>query len=239
MAEAEHILVVDDDPDTREELEQYLAGKGFRVTTADGGAAMRQVLERDPADLIILDLRMPGEDGLTLTSSIRKTSDAGIIILTGTGDEVDHVVGLELGADDFVSKPADLRQLLARIRSVLRRVGSGSGERAGEQAPVLAFADWTLDLAARQLTSPQGSEVSLTTAEFDLLAGMAKRANRVLSRDQLLDMIHGRAWSPYDRSVDNLVSRLRRKVEADAKAPKLIKTVRGVGYVFTQKVERR
>ena len=238
MADAEHILVVDDDPDTREELEQYLTGKGFRVTTADGGAAMRQVLERDAADLIILDLRMPGEDGLALTSRIRKSSDAGIIILTGTGDEVDHVVGLELGADDFVSKPADLRQLLARIRSVLRRVGAASGERAGDHPPLLAFADWTLDLAARQLTSPQGSEVSLTTAEFDLIAGMAKSANRVLSRDQLLEMIHGRDWSPFDRSVDNLVSRLRRKIEADAKDPKLIKTVRGVGYVFTPKVSR-
>ncbi len=239
MAEPAHILVVDDDPDTRDELHGYLTAKGYRVSTADGGVAMRQALERQPADLIILDLMMPGEHGLSLVGELRKTSDVGIILLTGTGDDVDHVVGLELGADDFMSKPCNLRQLLARVRTILRRVQGGVAPATAPAQSRLGFEGWVLDLSKRRLTSVQDDEVALTTAEFDLLAGMAMSANRVLSRDRLLEMIHGREWSPLDRSVDNLVSRLRRKVEADAKAPKLIKTVRGVGYVFTPKVERQ
>lgn len=199
---------------------------------------MREVLERDPAQVIILDLVMPGEDGLTLTGSLRKRSDVGIIILTGKGDQIDRVVGLELGADHFVSKPCDLRELLARVRSVLRRIDGAPAGGPDDDRPSLTFDGWTLDLSRRQLTSPPGAEVALTTAEFDLLSGLAASANRVLSRDRLLEMIHGRDWSPFDRSVDNLVSRLRRKIEADAKHPKLIKTVRGVGYVFTPKVAR-
>ena len=238
MIKSAHILVVDDEADTRDELREYLTRKGFRVSTADGGAAMRRILEREPTDLIILDLTMPGEHGLTLVGGIRKTSNAGIIILTGTGDPVDQVVGLELGADDYISKPCNLRELLARVRSVLRRVKGNADAVTEDDKLFLEFSGWRLDLSARQLTSPDGSEVPLTAAEFDLLAAFVSKPNRILNRDQLLHITHDRDWSPFDRSVDNLVGRLRRKIEDDPKNPKLIKTMRGAGYVFTPKVTR-
>ena len=181
MNDPAHIVVVDDDPDIRDELDEYLTRHGYRVSTADGGAAMRRVIEREPADLIVLDLTMPGEHGLTLVSAIRKTSNAGIIILTGTGDPVDQVVGLELGADDYVAKPCDLRALLARVRSVLRRAGGAAGDAARDDDPVLAFAGWRLDPSARRLTSPDGGETALTTAEFDLLCAFVERAGHVFT----------------------------------------------------------
>ena len=239
MSDTAHILVVDDDLDIRDELDEYLTRHGYRVSTADSGAAMRRMIEREPADLILLDLTMPGEHGLTLVSAIRKTSNACIIILTGTGDPVDEVVGLELGADDYLSKPCDLRALRARVQSVLRRARGAAGDASGDNEPVLKFAGWRLDPSARRLTSPDDRETPLTTAEFDLLAAFVTRAKRVLTRDQLLDMTLGRDWSPFDRSIDNLVSKLRRKIEADPNKPQLIKTVRGAGYVFTPKVMRR
>ena len=237
MSEQAHIVVVDDDPLICELVESYLGSEGYRVSKADSGAAMRDVLAADPADLIILDLSMPGEHGFTLVTELRKQSDVGIIIMTASESEVDQVVGLELGADDYVSKPTDLRQLLARVRSVLRRAKATSDTGAASAGDdVVTFDGWRLDRAARRLFAPDGAEVSLTTIEFDLLTAFIDNANRVLNRDQLLDKTHDREWSPFDRSIDNSVSRLRHKIEADPKKPQLIKTVRGVGYVFTAKV---
>ena len=238
MSESAHIVVVDDNRGIRDELRDYLSSKGYRVSTAEGGAEMRRILERDAADLVILDLTMPGEGGLALASDLRENSGVGIIILTGTGDAFDEVVTLELAANDYLSKPCEPRQLLARVRSVLRRVRPASHGGRAEEGEVLEFAGWSLDLSMRRLTSPDAVEVALTTAEFNLLSALATNGNQVLSRDRLLDITQGRDWSPFDRSVDNLISHLRQKVEADPKRPQLIKTVRGVGYVLAQKVNR-
>jgi DNA-binding response OmpR family regulator len=228
-----HLLVVDDDPDIRDTLSDYLGDLGYRVSAAEDGRAMRQLLERVEVDLVILDLNMPGEDGFSLVPYLRQRTNAGIIMLTGSGDRVNEVVGLELGADDYVSKPCDMRHLAARIRAVLRRAGPAASGAGNEAKKVLRFAGWELDVTGRELRSPAGEEVPLTTAEFDLLAAFASRPNRVLNRDQLLELLHGREWNPYDRSIDNLISRLRRKLGDDPKRPKLVKSVRGVGYVFT------
>lgn len=238
MISAPHIVVVDDEPDIRRELEEYLTRHNYRVSTADGGAAMRDILERQPADLIIMDLLMPVEDGLTLVNSIRKTSNAGIIILTGKIEPVDRIVALELGADDYVSKPCDLRDLLARVRSVLRRTAGAIDDDSSGEETWLAFGDWRLNLDARQLLSGSNVEIPLTTAEFDMLAAFVKNRRCVLSRDRLLDLTHGRLGSPFDRVVDNLVSRLRRKLGYDPKNPSFIKTVRGVGYMFSPMVTK-
>lgn len=239
MGKSARIVVVDDDAEIRDVLSEYLAEYGFRVSVADGGAALRRLLERDgDPDLIVLDLMMPDEHGLDIVRDVRKRSNVGIIILTGTGEAVDSVLGLELGADDYLSKPCDLRDLLARVRSVLRRTKTYVGQAPATEQASLAFAGWRLDQPSRRLTSPDGSDVPLTTAEFDLLATFAQSSNRVLSRDQLLDAIHGRDWSPLDRSIDNLVSQVRRKIESDPKNPNFIKSVRGVGYMFTSKVTR-
>ena len=238
MIEPSHIVVVDDDLDTREELHDHLSDEGYRVSTADDGAALDRILAKDAADLIVLDLMMPGENGLAIASRIRKTSNVGIIILTGKGDPVDRVVGLELGADDFVSKPCNLRELVARVRSVLRRVEGQANDGSDDEKPLLAFAGWTLDLSTRRLISSDAAEVPLTTGEFDLLAGLATNANRVVSRERLLDIVYSREGAPFDRAIDNLVHRLRRRIEADPKHPMLIKTIRGIGYMFSEKVTR-
>ncbi len=235
-AKSVHIVVVDDDPGTRDELQEYLTRQNYRVSTADGGPAMRQLLKRESADLIIMDLTMPEEDGLTLVKSICKTSTAAIIILTGKDDQIDRVVGLELGADDYVLKPFYLRELLARVRSVLRRAEGVTDAGFGGDGSWLEFAGWKLSLPMRQLISPNNAEVPLTTAEFDLLVAFIRNKHRVLSRDSLLDLTQNRQWSPFDRAIDNLVGRLRKKIEIDPKNPSLIKTVRGVGYVFAHNV---
>ncbi len=199
---------------------------------------MRHILERQSADLIIMDLTMPEEDGLTLVKSIRERLNAGIIILTGTGDSVDTVVGLEIGADDYISKPCNLRELLARVRSVLRRVpGAIDGAIDGEDT-WFEFGGWRLNLDTRQLMSRNHIEILLTTAEFNLLTAFVRNRRCVLSRDRLLDLTHNRDGSPFDRVIDNLVSRLRRKIEIDPKSPSFIKTMRGAGYVFTPKVTK-
>ncbi len=239
MTDTPHILVVDDEPDICEGLKAYLSDQGFRVSTAESGLAMRETMERSAVDLVILDLMMPGEDGLSITQRIRKSNNVGIIILTGKGDPVDQIVGLEIGADDYISKPCDLRQLLARVRSVLRRANSVYGIESGSYTQTLEFAGWTLDLGKRQLRAPDGEGVPLTTGEFQLLEALATNPSRVLSRDHLLEITKSRNWSPFDRTIDNLVSRLRRKIEEDTKHPQFIKTVHGAGYVFTPKVERR
>ena len=238
MTDSPHILVVDDEPEICEGLHDYFSDQGFRVSTANSGPAMRDILESGSVDLVILDLMMPGEDGLSITQRIRKSNNVGIIILTGKGDPVDQIVGLEIGADDYVSKPCDLRQLLARFRSVLRRAKGTNGTETSGYTQALEFAGWTLDVGKRQLRSPDTSNVPLTTGEFQLLEALATNPNRVLTRDHLLEITKCRDWSPFDRTIDNLISRLRRKIEEDTKHPQFIKTVHGTGYVFTPKVDK-
>ena len=236
MSEAAHILVVDDQREICDMVQDYLSGEGYRVSIAHDGGGMRRELAQSPADLVILDLMLPGEDGLTLARSLREESNVGIIILTGRGETVDRIIGLEMGADDYLPKPFHLRELLARIKSVLRRVSSRVSERA-VQRPQARFAGWQLDLSSRELFSPTGKEVRLTTGEFDLLAAFVNNANQVLTRDRLLDLARNREAGPFDRTIDVQVGRLRRKLEDDPQRPSIIKTVRGTGYIFTPTVE--
>ena len=247
MMEKTHILVVDDDQRVRAMLRRYLTEEGFAVSEAADGAGMRGILEKHPADLVLLDLVMPGEDGLTLARYIRQRSKTPVIMLTGKGDLIDRVAGLEAGADDYIAKPFHLREVLARIRTVLRRVEPAS---ATAEAPVaataaktagdvLAFQGWRLDMLKRELRSADGKPVSLTTGEYELLCAFARSANRVLNRDQLMDLVKGRAWAVNDRAIDAQVVRLRKKIERDPKQPELIKTVRGAGYIFAVAVTGR
>jgi two-component system, OmpR family, response regulator len=239
MNETGHILVVDDQQEICDLVREYLSDEGFRVSTANDGASMREIVGRDAVDLVILDLVLRGEDGLQLARELRSQSDIGIIMLTGRGETVDRIIGLEMGADDYLSKPFHLRELLARVRSVLRRGanrGSG-GDRGGAPRVRIKFAGWALDLASRELVSPAGEEVRLTTGEFELLAAFVNHANQVLSRDRLLDLSRHREAGPFDRTIDVQVGRLRRKLEDDPKNPTMIKTVRGGGYMFTPPVE--
>jgi len=232
------ILVVDDDERITRLLNRYLEREGYRVRTAATAAEMRKSLDADTPNLIILDLMLPDGDGFDLARELRSGFDVGIIMLTGKSDNVDRVVGLELGADDYVTKPFDERELLARVRSVLRRVGQGqetTGEAPGE---TFRFAGWQLDLTAHELTSPDGKIVHLTSYEFQLLSVFVLRPNRVLTRDQILDLVAGRNWDPFDRSIDIRIGKLRKKLGEDPKNPHLIKTIRGAGYKFTAKVER-
>lgn len=235
MTDRNRILVVDDEAELREMVEEYLGDQGFDVTTADGGAAMRRALEEGAFDLVLLDVKMPGEDGLTLARYLREHHRVGIIMLTAMGDVVDRVVGLEVGADDYVTKPFDPRELLARVKSVLRRL---PGAQAGAAVPDTAgpegirFGRCILNLESHQLFDGDGQEIPLTSMEFDLLKAFATHPNRVLSRDQLLNLAHNRDWEPFDRSIDIRVTRLRRKVEEDPAKPQAIKTIRGAGYMF-------
>lgn len=242
MIDASHILVVDDDQRVRDMLCRYLEQEGFSVTGVEDGVAMRRHLLDNPVDLVLLDLVMPGEDGLSLSREIRAGSDLPIIMLTGKGEPIDRVVGLEVGADDYITKPFHLREVLARIRSVLRRSTirpvTESGSDSDDDSERVQFAGWRFDMVRRELRSPDGSPVPLTTGEFDLLSALVKRPNRPLDRDQIMDLVKGQDWQPFDRSIDTQIGRLRKKLEADPKDPQLIKTVRGVGYVFTPKVER-
>jgi two-component system OmpR family response regulator len=238
MSESGHILVVDDEQEICDLVRDYLTDEGFRITTAQDGAGLREVLARGPVDLVILDLVLPGEDGLQLARELRSQSDVGIIILTGRGETVDRIIGLEMGADDYLPKPFHLRELLARVRSVLRRGAGHATERSSpSQRTRVRFADWNFDLASRELTSPNGRDVRLTSGEFELLAAFVNNSNEVLSRDKLLDLARGREAGPFDRTIDVQVGRLRRKIEEDAKNPTLIKTVRAGGYIFTPAVE--
>jgi len=237
MSDNGHILVVDDQQEICDVVREYLTSEGYRVSTAHDGTAMRRVLSQTPADLVILDLMLPGEDGLTLARSLRSQSAIGIIILTGRGETVDRIIGLEMGADDYLPKPFHLRELLARVKSVLRRVQSRTGEGLQPARSRARFAGWGLDLSSRELTSPTGEAVRLTTGEFDLLAAFVGNANQVLSRDRLLDLARNREAGPFDRTIDVQVGRLRRKLEDDPQNPSLIKTVRGSGYIFTPAVD--
>jgi DNA-binding response OmpR family regulator len=233
-----HILVVDDQKEICEVVQQYLSSEGYRVSVAHDGGAMRKVMAQDPAELVILDLMLPGEDGLTLARQLREDSTIGIIILTGRSETVDRIIGLEMGADDYLPKPFHLRELLARVKSVLRRVSirAQTAKPAGARTRA-RFAGWHLDLATRELVSPEGGEVRLTTGEFDLLAAFVNNANQVLSRDRLLDLARNREAGPFDRTIDVQVGRLRRKLEPDPDKPTIIKTVRGTGYIFTPSVD--
>jgi DNA-binding response OmpR family regulator len=237
MSDNGHILVVDDQQEICDVVQDYLSGEGYRVSTAHDGAGMRRALAQSRVDLIILDLMLPGEDGLTLARSLRDESNIGIIILTGRGETVDRIIGLEMGADDYLPKPFHLRELLARVKSVLRRVTSRTADKASAPRLKARFAGWNLDLSSRELFSPDGREVRLTTGEFDLLAAFVNNANQVLTRDRLLDLARNREAGPFDRTIDVQVGRLRRKLEDDPQRPSMIKTVRGTGYIFTPTVE--
>ena len=229
-----HILVVDDDREIRDLLSRFLVKHGLRVSTARDGAEMMRVLDGAAIDLVVLDLMLPGEDGLSLCRKLRANTSLPVIMLTAMGEDTDRIVGLEMGADDYLPKPFNPRELLARIKAVLRRVNSLPA--AAPKGDVAKFDGWILDLGARRLCSPVGEEVELSTGEYDLLLAFATHPRRVLSRDQLLDLARGRSAVPFDRSIDIQVMRLRRKIEADPKEPRLIKTVRGGGYMFAAEV---
>jgi two-component system phosphate regulon response regulator OmpR len=234
MARVTHIAVVDDEAEIRSSIDEYLTMHGFKVSQADGGTALRRLFAKNnEIDLVILDIRMPGEDGLSLARWLREHAKVGVIMLTASGETVDKITGLEVGADDYVPKPFDLRELLARVRSVLRRVAAMPTKPT--MPDQVRFGRFILDLGAKRLSVEGGDDIPLTSMEFDLLKVFATHPNRVLSRDQLLDLAHGRGSEPFDRSIDIRVARLRRKIEPDPDRPKTIKTVRGAGYIFIPK----
>lgn len=235
--ESPHILVVDDDRQIRTMLARYLSDNGLRVAVADGGRQMAELIGKYRFDVVVLDVMMPGDDGFTLCQRLRATSTVPIILLTARGEDTDRVIGLELGADDYVAKPFNPRELLARIRAALRRAAMSAAPPPELLADRFRFAGWTLDTSRRTLVSPAGSLVELTTGEFDLLVALVQHPQQVLSRDQLLDYVHGRSSLNIDRSIDVQVSRLRRKIEADPQAPELVKTVRNGGYFFSAAVD--
>jgi two-component system phosphate regulon response regulator OmpR len=233
MSGREHIVVVDDEADVRETFGEYLSMRGYDVSLAESGAALRACVKEKPADLVLLDLNLPGEDGLTLARYLREETDAAIIMVTAADEAVDRVIGLELGADDYVGKPCDLRELAARVKSVLRRAAKAEPVKVvGGETRKVAFGSFVLDLDGHELFAADGTTVELTTMEFDLLAAFVAHPNRVLTRDQLLDLAHHRRWDPFDRSIDIRIARLRRKIERDSQKPEIIRTVRGVGYIF-------
>jgi len=233
------ILVLDDDPDILEEISETLVDEGFDVLTAKTGAELWVAAEKQQIDLFILDLMLKGENGLNIAKELRSKSEVGIVIVSGKSGETDRVLGLALGADDYITKPFSPLELLARVRSVLRRTKGSSypgliQEPAGRA--IVEFYGWKLDIGACHLVDPKGEPVSLTTAELELLKSFVDSPNQVLSREYLLDSIHGREWAGYDRGVDGLVSRLRRKIKPPDGSPPLIKTLRGAGYMFTAAV---
>ena len=237
MDTADHLLIVDDDRGIRELLAEYLGKNGYRTTTVADGRQMRQVLDGARVDLVILDLMLPGEDGLSLCRDLRAKSNVPVIMLTALGEETDRIVGLEMGADDYLPKPFSPRELLARIKGVLRRARSLPDEPQVAVARRLRFGDWCLDLEARHLLDANGQVVALSGGEFRLLKIFVDHPKRVLSRDQLMDLLQGRDHYPFDRSIDVQVSRLRRRLKDTGREPQLIKTMRGVGYVLASAVE--
>ncbi|GBQ81652.1 two component response regulator [Gluconacetobacter johannae DSM 13595] len=232
-----HILVVDDDREIRDLLARFLERNQFRVTTARDGRETRKAWLGGHYQIVVLDLMLPGESGLELARWLRSQANVPIIMLTAMGEETDRIIGLELGADDYVPKPFNPRELLARIRAVMRRSGEGADPHSGEQRN-LHFAGWTLEPTRRRLLNPEGTEVPLTGGEYDLLMALLDRANRVLTRDMLFDLLRGRQAGPFDRAIDVAISRLRRKLEDNGRNAQLIKTVRGGGYVLACDVER-
>lgn len=236
MIDSQHILLVDDNPEILDLVRRFLIRDGFRVSTAVDGKFMRKVLEESRIDLIVLDVMLPGEDGLTLCRQLRTTSNIPVIMLTAKGDEIDRVLGLEMGADDYLSKPFSSRELLARIKAVLRRTQQLPSALENQDTSNYYFAGWELDLAKRELNSIDQIVIPLSTGEYDLLLAFVRHPMRVLNRDQLLDLARGRQAVGFDRSIDTQISRLRRKIEDDPKQPTLIKTVWGGGYIFTPTV---
>jgi DNA-binding response OmpR family regulator len=231
------VLVVDDDPGVRDLLDDYLSEQGYDVLSADTAASARAVLDGDPPSVVLLDVGLPGEDGLSLARYIREHLDIGIVMISGAGETIDRIVGLEVGADDYVAKPFDPRELKARLKSVLRRYErpvrtEAATELGAEQTRRVAVGACVLDLDSRQLFDSGGEEIPLTRMEFELLEVLVQRPNRPLTRDQLLNLTQNRDWDPFDRSVDIRVARLRRKIERDAEKPQCIRTVRGLGYMY-------
>ena len=232
MTEQIKILVVDDDADLRWMVNKYLSKYEFAVTLVEDGIKMREALEKEIFDLAILDVNLPGEDGLSLAQYLRSNYQIGIIMLSAAAEVFDRIVGLEMGADDYVTKPFEPRELLARVKSVLRRAQSENQVVAKDAKKRVQFGDYSLDLEAHQLLDRDNQSVSLTSMEFDLLKAFAENPNKVLNRDQLLNLSHNRDWDPFDRSIDIRITRLRRKIEAHPSKPQIIKTVRGAGYIF-------
>ena len=233
-----HILVVDDDNQVRQLIGRFLRESGYRVTGARDGREMREALASAGIDLIILDLMLPGTSGLDLCRELRATSSVPIIMLTAKGADTDRIVGLELGADDYLPKPFNPRELLARIRAVLRRAAARQSGDPTHSGRLVTFAGWTLDKMRREVTSPAGVVVDLSGGEYDVLIAFIEHPNRILSRDQLLELARNRTSTPFDRSIDVQISRIRRKLEGGGNAPPLIKTVRGAGYIFLPTVKR-
>ena len=232
-----NILVVEDDRETRTLIAKYLRNNSCNVTAVSDGREMSRAMADHRVDLIILDVMLPGEDGLSLCRKVRSEAQTPIIMLTARGEDVDRIVGLEMGADDYLPKPFNPRELLARINAVLRRQASAQAASSIEGASTLAFEGWRIDLRLRELRNPEGARVAVTSAEFDLLRTFCERPGRVLSRDSLLDLTQGRNTGSFERSIDVLVSRIRRKIEPDPMEPTMIKTVRSGGYMFTPRVE--
>ena len=235
-AEQTHVLVCDDEEDVREMVGEYLVRRGFQVSTAANADELREVLNAKSIQILLLDINMPGEDGLSALRSLRADNDIPIIMLTATAEVVDRILGLEMGADDYLGKPVDLRELEARVKTVLRRRSPPTSEASSDQmGGRVQFGQCTLDLEAALLFDPDGQEIPITAMEFSLLKVFANNRGRVLNRDQLLDQAHDRDWDPFDRSIDIRISRLRRKIEPNAKKPEVIRTVRGVGYIFGER----
>ena len=237
MEQSSHILVVDDHNDIRNLLSRYLVKNGLRVSTADDAAAARRILGQAGIDLVVLDIMMPGEDGLSLCRYLRESTELPVILLTAMAEDTDRVVGLEIGADDYVTKPFNPRELLARIKAVLRRTNSLPPVREPASEGRVSFDRWILDRTRKELIDEAGTSVPLSSGEYRLLMVFVERPNIPLNRDQLLDLTRGREAAPFDRSIDNQVSRLRKKIERDPARPELIQTVWGAGYSFVAKVE--
>ena len=238
MGDMGHLLLVDDERSIREPLAQYLTKQGFRVTQTGDAESARTRLLAYAIDLVILDIMMPGEDGLSLCRHIRETSEVPVILLTARSEETDRIVGLEMGADDYVVKPFSPRELAARVKTVLRRVSAGGQRQHAPESGSFVFAGWVLKTGERTLIDREGVTVPLSTGEYNLLHALVLRPRQVLTRDQLLDLTQGREANAFDRAIDNQVSRLRRKIETDAKNPELIKTVWGGGYTLSTEVTR-
>lgn len=232
MTPASRILLVDDESDIRGMLAEYFASHGFEVAEADSGVAMREQLGRAVPQVVLLDVRLPGEDGFSLLRYLREHHSMGVLMVTGAGEVVDRIVGLELGADDYISKPFEPRELLARVKSVLRRAQAPVAPRVAADVSPVQVGDCRLDLASRRLFDAAGRDVALTAMEFELLRTFIERPNRVLTRDELLNLTRNRDWEPFDRSIDIRIARLRRKIEPDPDNPRILRTVRGAGYMY-------
>ena len=239
MDKEQQILVCDDELDVRDMLREYMTKRGYKVSTAANGNELRAILESNNIDLAVLDINMPGEDGLSVLRSLRSNSQTPVIMLTAAGEVVDRIIGLEMGADDYLGKPVDLRELEARIKAVLRRrsatEANGGSTATGDSvasASIAYFGEYVLEIEAAKLRDGDGNEVPLTAMEFSLLKVFARNKGRVLNRDQILEQAHDRSWDPFDRSIDIRISRLRRKIETNPEKPAIIRTVRGIGYVY-------